>query len=46
MANPGRVIEVPNLQDVFVKAMDAVHQNLAFKCAALTKISPILCIRL
>jgi len=25
VANPGWVIEVPNLQNVVVKAMDAVH---------------------
>lgn len=45
-ANLGGVVEVPDLQNVIVNAMNAVNQNLAFEFAALTKIPPILCIRL
>jgi hypothetical protein len=45
-ANLGGVVEVPDLQNVLVNAMNAVNQNLAFEFAALTKIPPILCIRL
>jgi hypothetical protein len=45
-ANLGGVVEVPDLQNVFVNAMNAVNQNLAFKLAALTKIPPIFCIKL
>ena len=45
IANLGGVVEVPDLQNVIVNAMNAVDQNLAFKFAALAKISPILCIK-
>jgi len=46
IANLGGVVEVPDLQNVIVNAMNAVNQNLAFKFAALAKIPPILCIKL
>lgn len=45
-ANLGGVVEVPDLQNVIVNAVNAVNQDLAFEFAALTKIPPILCIRL
>lgn len=45
-ANLGGVVEVPDLQNIIVNAMNAVNQNLTFEFAALTKIPPILCIRL
>jgi len=45
-ANLGGVVEVPDLQNVIMNAMNAVDQNLAFKFAALAKIPPILCIKL
>jgi len=44
-ANLGGVVEVPDLQNVIVKAINAVDQNFAFKFAALAKILPILCIK-
>jgi hypothetical protein len=43
-ANLGGIVEVPDFQNVIVNAVNAVHQNFAFKFAALAKIPPIFCI--
>jgi len=40
--NLGGVIEIPDLQNIIVNAMDAVNQNLAVEFVTLTKIPPIL----